>query len=84
MAKPLVLLRSYDPRFGDWLLANIARRPWAGEAAQRRAACEITPVPVGRAGRVEDIAQIVCMLASPAAGYMTGRTFVSTKGRCRA
>jgi len=39
---------------------------------EARAACEITPIPVGRIGRVEEIAHVVCMIASPAAGYMTG------------
>ena len=42
------------------------------EEAETRAARELTPVPVGRIGRVEDIAHAVCMIASPAAGYMTG------------
>jgi 3-oxoacyl-[acyl-carrier protein] reductase len=42
------------------------------EEAEYRAAREITPVPVGRVGRVEDIAHAVCMIASPASGYMTG------------
>jgi len=42
------------------------------EEAETRAARELTPVPVGRIGRVEEIAHAVCMIASPAAGYMTG------------
>jgi NAD(P)-dependent dehydrogenase (short-subunit alcohol dehydrogenase family) len=45
------------------------------EEAERRAAAEITPVPVGRIGRVEEVAHVVCMLASPAAGYVTGANF---------
>ena len=40
--------------------------------AEHRAARDITPVPVGRVGRVEDIAHVVCMIASPASGYITG------------
>lgn len=42
------------------------------EEAEKRAARELTPIPVGRAGRVEEIAHIVGMIASPAAGFMTG------------
>ena len=42
------------------------------EEAETRAARELTPVPVGRIGRVEEIAHAECMIASPAAGYMTG------------
>lgn len=42
------------------------------EEAERRMTSEIVPIPVGRVGRVEDIAHAVCMIASPAAGYMTG------------
>ena len=40
--------------------------------AERRVSESIVPVPLGRIGRVEEIAHIVCMIASPAAGYMTG------------
>lgn len=42
------------------------------EEAEARAARDLTPIPVGRIGRVEEIAHIVCMIASPAAAYMTG------------
>ena len=31
-------------------------------------------VPLGRLGRVDDIAQAVAFLCSPAAGYITGAT----------
>jgi len=40
--------------------------------AERRVTAELVPLPVGRIGRVEDIAHAVCMIASPAAGFMTG------------
>lgn len=32
----------------------------------------ITPIPVGRVGPTEEIAHVVCMIASPASGNMTG------------
>lgn len=44
----------------------------AFEEAEARAARDLTPIPVGRIGRVEEIAHVVCMIASPRAGYMTG------------
>jgi len=42
------------------------------EECEARAARDLTPIPVGRIGRTEEIAHVVCMIASPAAGYMTG------------
>ncbi|MBO8162392.1 MAG: 3-oxoacyl-[acyl-carrier-protein] reductase [Brevibacillus sp.] len=34
----------------------------------------LTQIPLARFGQVDDIAQVVCFLASDAAGYMTGQT----------
>lgn len=42
------------------------------EALERKVAETLTPTPVGRIGRPEEIGHIVCMIASPAAGYVTG------------
>ena len=42
------------------------------EALERKVAETLAPTPVGRIGRPEEIGHIVCMIASPAAGYVTG------------
>lgn len=63
------------PAVEAWLTRLGATMGWGDislDEAERRAAREITPIPVGRTGRVAEIAHIVCMIASPAAGYMTG------------
>ena len=63
------------PAVEAWLTALGPTMGWGDvslEEAERRMACEITPIPVGRSGRVEEIAHVACMIASPAAGYMTG------------
>lgn len=63
------------PAVAAWLSKLGPAMGWGDismEEAEARAAREITPIPVGRAGRVEEIAHVVCMIASPAAGYMTG------------
>lgn len=63
------------PAVEEWLSHLGPTMGWGDiplEEAERRAAKELTPVPVGRAGRVEEIAHVVCMIASPSAGFMTG------------
>ena len=63
------------PAVAAWLTGARHTLGWGDislEEAERRMAREITPVAVGRAGRVEEIAHIACMIASPASGYMTG------------
>jgi 3-oxoacyl-[acyl-carrier protein] reductase len=36
--------------------------------------------PLGRVGRPEDVARLVCFLASPAAGWITGQIIHSSGG----
>lgn len=63
------------PAVERWLESMRGPMGWEGlEMAEleQRAASHLTPTLVGRIGRVEDVAHAVCMLASPAAGYMTG------------
>ena len=43
-----------------------------GAELERRVAREVWPVPIGRMGRPEDIAEAVCFLASDRAGFVTG------------
>jgi NAD(P)-dependent dehydrogenase (short-subunit alcohol dehydrogenase family) len=43
-----------------------------GAALERRVAREMWPIPIGRMGRPEDIAEAVCYLASDRAAFITG------------
>ena len=63
------------PAVEAWIAQLSAKLGWGDislEEAEARAARELTPIPVGRIGRVEEIAHVICMIASPNAGYMTG------------
>jgi len=63
------------PAVAKWFTGLSASMGWGDislEEAERRVTEQIVPIPVGRAGRVEDIAHAVCMIASPNAGYITG------------
>ncbi|ATI80744.1 SDR family NAD(P)-dependent oxidoreductase [Sphingobium yanoikuyae] len=63
------------PAVEAWLSRLRENMGWGDislEEAEARAARELTPIPVGRIGRVEEIAHVVSMIASPAAAYMTG------------
>jgi NAD(P)-dependent dehydrogenase (short-subunit alcohol dehydrogenase family) len=63
------------PAVERWLTALAPRMGWEGldlEAIERKVAETLTPIPVGRIGRVEEIAQVVCMIAGMRGGYMTG------------
>ena len=63
------------PAVEEWL-GNLSKALGWGDIsigeAEKRMTREIVPVPIGRIGRVEDIAHAVCMIASPGAGFMTG------------
>ena len=43
-----------------------------GEDLERRVARDMWPIPIGRMGRPEDIAEAVCYLVSEKAGFITG------------
>jgi 3-oxoacyl-[acyl-carrier protein] reductase len=43
-----------------------------GDALEKRVAKEMWPVPLGRAGRVEELAAAACFLVSERAAYITG------------
>ena len=40
----------------------------------------VEAIPLGRSGQPEDVAEVCCFLASPAASYMTGQTLVVDGG----
>ena len=42
---------------------------------ERRIALDRHRLPVGRIGRAEDVAMVVCLLASPRSGFITGANF---------
>jgi 3-oxoacyl-[acyl-carrier protein] reductase len=54
------------------------------EELERRIATERLNLPAGRIGRVEDIALVVCMLASPRCGYVTAANHRVDGGQIRA
>jgi 3-oxoacyl-[acyl-carrier protein] reductase len=63
------------PMVEDWLSGLRGMMGWGDvslKEAERLMTQQIVPVPVGKIGRVEDIGHVVCMIASPAAGYMMG------------
>jgi NAD(P)-dependent dehydrogenase (short-subunit alcohol dehydrogenase family) len=63
------------PAVEAWLTNLKTAMGWGDislEEAEARMTREIVPVPIGRVGRVEDIAHAVCMIASSGAGFMTG------------
>jgi 3-oxoacyl-[acyl-carrier protein] reductase len=48
-------------------------------AAQREFV--LSKIPLGRPGRVEEVAEMVCWLASPACSFSTGAVFDLSGGR---
>lgn len=63
------------PAVERWLRGLAETMGWQGldlEQLERKAAETLAPIPVGRIGRPEEIAHVVCMIASPRLGYMTG------------
>lgn len=53
------------------------------EELEKRIATERLNLPAGRIGRVEDIAMMVCLLASPRSGYITGANHRIDGGQLR-
>lgn len=69
---PGMILTPAVERWLDTLKGTMGWGDVTLEEAEARAARDLTPIPVGRIGRVEEIAHVVCMIASPHVGYMTG------------
>jgi NAD(P)-dependent dehydrogenase (short-subunit alcohol dehydrogenase family) len=53
------------------------------EELEKRIATERLNLPAGRIGRVEDIGLVICMLASPRSGYITGANYRVDGGQSR-
>jgi sorbitol-6-phosphate 2-dehydrogenase len=49
-----------------------------------RAGYEKVSIPLGRSGKLSEVADIVCMLASDRAGYIHGTTLNVSGGKTRA
>lgn len=75
------------PSLGPWMRRRYAEeRGWgdiSDDELHRRVALEVHDLPVGRLGTVEDIGLVVCMLASPRCGYVTGANYRVDGGQIR-
>ena len=62
------------PMFESWLRDIAQARGWDGGVPEweRRFATEFRPNPVGRVGRVEELADLIAFIASPRAGFLNG------------
>jgi 3-oxoacyl-[acyl-carrier protein] reductase len=65
----------------------VEERGWGSDITDedmfRRIALEVHELPVGRLGIDEDIALVVCLLASPRSGYITGANYRVDGGQVR-
>lgn len=58
----------------EWARGIAAARRWGDDMAkiEKRVVQELLPNPVGRVGRIDDIATLVAFVASPLAGFING------------
>jgi NAD(P)-dependent dehydrogenase (short-subunit alcohol dehydrogenase family) len=62
------------PMLEAWIRDIAKARGWAGDLPEweRLFATEVRPNPLGRVGRVEELADLIAFLASPRAGFING------------
>jgi NAD(P)-dependent dehydrogenase (short-subunit alcohol dehydrogenase family) len=62
------------PMLDSWIRDIAKARSWNGDFAQweRQFATDVRPNPLGRVGRVEELADLIAFLASPRAGFING------------
>lgn len=61
-------------------MASVAQQSGSGLADAYQQTVEAFKIPLGRAGEADDVAQLVCFLASPAAKYLTGSQYAVDGG----
>lgn len=65
---PGLIDTDFNRRLGEQFGASLDMTP--EQHLMKRA----EPIPLGRVGTAEDVARVICFLASPFAGYVTGQT----------
>ena len=62
------------PMLESWIRDIAKARAWHGDLPQweRQFATDVRPNPLGRVGRVEELADLIAFLASPRAGFING------------
>jgi len=62
------------PMLESWIRGIASTRGWGGDLPdwERQFATEVRPNPLGRVGRVEELADLITFLASPRAGFING------------
>ena len=71
VVSPGVILTPSVEKFASSIAASMGWSDLKAEELERRLAVEMLKLPVARIGTVEDVALVVCMLASPRSGFIT-------------
>jgi NAD(P)-dependent dehydrogenase (short-subunit alcohol dehydrogenase family) len=69
--------------WGRELYAEQGGREMSEEDLSRKLASEFASLPIGRLGTSDDVAFVVCMLASPLAGFLTSANYRVDGGQVR-
>ncbi|MCB2062958.1 MAG: SDR family oxidoreductase [Novosphingobium sp.] len=80
---PGVIITPAMLSWGRSLAKNLGWGDPSPDELERLIATERLNLPAGRIGRVEDIAMMVCLLASPRSGYITGANHRIDGGQIR-